>query len=123
MLREERSFDEDKRLLENFFKEHQNCDALDDVLEEISVLWCDDLPYIIMMIMRTLSGLRASHTELRVPAKFKSEEDPEFVKTLFEKAWSTTTLIRTISKNSPQTGMSSASSSWTTSSSGRPWPK
>ena len=86
MLREERSFDEDKRLLESFFKELQNCDALDDVLEEISVLWCDDLPYVIMMIMRTLSGLRASHTELRVPAKFKSEEDPEFVKTLFEKA-------------------------------------
>ena len=86
MLREERSFDEDKRLLESFFKELQNCDALDDVLEEISVLWCDDLPYVIMMIMRTLSGLRASHTELRVPAKFKSEEDLEFVKTLFEKA-------------------------------------
>ena len=86
MLREERSFDEDKQLVETFFKEIQNCDALDDVLEEISMLWCDDLPYIIMMIMRTLSGLRASHTELRVPAKFKSEEDPEFVKTLFEKA-------------------------------------
>ena len=86
MLREERSFDEDKRLLESFFKELQNCDALDDALEEISVLWCDDLPYVIMMIMRTLSGLRASHTELRVPAKFKSDEDPEFVKTLFEKA-------------------------------------
>ena len=86
MLREERSFDEDKRLLESFFKELQNCDALDDVLEEISMLWTDDLPYVIMMIMRTLSGLRASHTELRVPAKFKSEEDPEFVKTLFEKA-------------------------------------
>ena len=86
MLREERSFDEDKRLLESFFKELQNCDALDDVLDEISVLWCDDLPYVIMMIMRTLSGLRASHAEIRVPAKFKSEEDPEFVKTLFEKA-------------------------------------
>ena len=86
MRREERSFDEDKQLVETFFKEIQNCDALDDALEEISILWADDLPYIIMMIMRTLSGLRASHTELRVPAKFKSEEDPEFVKTLFEKA-------------------------------------
>ena len=86
MRREERSFDEDKQLVETFFKEIQNCDALDDALEEISMLWTDDLPYIIMMIMRTLSGLRASHTELRVPAKFKSEEDPEFVKTLFEKA-------------------------------------
>ncbi len=86
MRREERSFDEDKQLVETFFKEIQNCDALDDALEEISILWTDDLPYIIMMILRTLSGLRASHTELRVPAKFKSEEDPEFVKTLFEKA-------------------------------------
>ncbi len=86
MRREERSFDEDKQLVETFFKEIQNCDALDDALEEISILWTDDLPYIIMMILRTLSGLRASHTEIRVPAKFKSEEDPEFVKTLFEKA-------------------------------------
>ena len=86
MRREERSFDEDKQLVETFFKEIQNCDALDDALEEISILCTDDLPYIIMMILRTLSGLRASHTEIRVPAKFKSEEDPEFVKTLFEKA-------------------------------------
>ena len=50
------------------------------------MLWTDDLPYIIVMILRTLAGLRASHAEIRVPAKFKSEEDPEFVKTLFEKA-------------------------------------
>ena len=86
MLRDERSFDEDKHLVEEFFKELQNCEALDDVLEEISILWADDLPYIIMMIIRSLSGLRASHSEIRVTAKFKSEEDPEFVKTLFEKA-------------------------------------
>lgn len=52
----------------------------------MSVLWCDDLPYIIPMILRTLSNLRPSHTELKVPSKFKSEEDPAFVKTLFEKA-------------------------------------
>ena len=69
MARPERSFDDDRRLL-----------------EEMSVLWCDDLPYIILMILRTLSNLRPSHTELKVPSKFKSEEDPAFVKTLFEKA-------------------------------------
>ena len=86
MARPERSFDDDRRLLEEFFKELQNCEALDDVLEEMSVLWCDDLPYIIPMILRTLSNLRPSHTELKVPSKFKSEEDPAFVKTLFEKA-------------------------------------
>lgn len=86
MQREERSFDEDRKLLETFFNELQNNEALDDVLEEISILWSDDLPYIVMMIQRTLSSLRASHTELKVPAKFKSDEDPLFVKTLFEKS-------------------------------------
>lgn len=86
MQRQSRSFEEDKQLVEEFFKELQNCEALDDVLEEISILWSDDLPFILMMILRTLTGLRASHTEIRVPAKFKSEEDPEFVKTLFEKS-------------------------------------
>ena len=46
----------------------------------------DDLPHIVMMILRSLSGLKPSHTELKVPSKFKSDEDPEFVKTLFEKS-------------------------------------
>ena len=86
MQREERSFDDDKKLLEDFFKELQSCEALDDVLEERSILWTDDLPYIVIMVLRTLSNLRVSHTELKVPAKFKSSEDPEFVKTLFEKS-------------------------------------
>ena len=86
MQHEGRSFEEDKHLVEEFFKSLEECDALEEVLEEISLLWSDDLPYILMMILRTLAGLRASHTEIRVPPKFKSEEDPEFVKTLFEKA-------------------------------------
>lgn len=86
MLREERSFDDDRKLAEDFFKELQSCEALDDVLEEISILWSDDLPFIVMMILRTLSSLRPSHAELKIPAKFKSDDDPQFVKTLFEKA-------------------------------------
>ena len=86
MQREERSFDDDKKLLEDFFKELQSCEALDDVLEEMSILWSDDLPYIVMMILRSLSNLRPTHTELKVPAKFKSDEDPQFVRTLFEKS-------------------------------------
>ena len=86
MQRPERTLDDGRRFLEDFFKELQSCEALDDVLEEMSVLWSDDLPYIVMMILRTLSALRPSHTDLKVPSKFKSEDDPEFVKTLFEKS-------------------------------------
>lgn len=86
MQQDGRSFDEDKRLVERFFEELQSCEALDEVLEEQSLLWADDLPYVVVMILRTLSGLRASHTKLKVPAQFKSDEDPEFVRTLFEKS-------------------------------------
>ena len=86
MLREERTLDDDRRLLETFFKEMQSCDALDETLEEMSLLWSDDVPYIVMMILRTLSSIRPSHTELKIASQFKSDEDPAFVKTLFEKA-------------------------------------
>lgn len=86
MQREERSFDDDRRLVENFFKEVQHCEALDDVLEESSILWCDDLPYILMMVLRTLSNMRSSHIDIKVAPKFKSDEDPAFVRTLFEKS-------------------------------------
>ncbi len=85
MQSEERSFDEDKKLVATFYNSLQECEALDDVLEEMSILWSDDLPYIIMMADRTLSNLRSSHSEVRVASKFKSDEDPEFLKTLFEK--------------------------------------
>lgn len=81
----EHSLDEDRRLLERFFEELQNDDALEELLEEISILWSDDLPYAVVMIQRSLSSLRPSHTEVKVPPKFKSDEDPLFVKTLFEK--------------------------------------
>lgn len=86
MQRETRTFEEDRKFMEDFFKELQSCETLDDALEEMSILWTDDLPFIVMMILRTLSNLRPSHTDLRIPSKFKSDEDPEFVKTLFEKS-------------------------------------
>ena len=86
MAREERTFDDDRRLVEDFFKEMQTYEALDDVLEEMSILWSDDLPYILVLIMRTLSVLKPSHTELKIAPKFKSEDDPVFVRTLFEKS-------------------------------------
>lgn len=86
MQRESRSFDEDRALIDFFFKEMQTCEALDDVLEEMSVMWCDDLPYVIMMVLRSLSGAKASHTEFKVASKFKSDDDPAFVRTLFQKS-------------------------------------
>ena len=86
MAREERSFEEDRAMVDYLFTMLADCPALDEVLEEMSIYWADDLPYILMMIQRTLSNMRISHTALRVAEKYKSEEDPEFLTTLFEKA-------------------------------------
>lgn len=86
MRRDERSFADDRTVVEEFFKALQTNDAIEAELEEMSLLWNDDLPYIVMMILRTLSNLRPTHTQLKVLPKFKSDDDPAFVRTLFEKA-------------------------------------
>ena len=59
---------------------------LEDVLDEISILWNDDLGFALIMVTRTLSNMRASHTDVKVLPKFKSEEDLDFAMQLFEKA-------------------------------------
>ncbi len=79
------SFDNDRQVLMRFFETLQTCDALDEALEELSILWSDDVPFIIILILRTLENTRPSHTELKVAAEFKSEDDPAFVCTLFER--------------------------------------
>lgn len=86
MAQEGGSFELDRRFVEDFFKELQNCEALDAVLEEISILWSDDLPYILVLVLRSLASLRSPQSELKIPAKFKSDDDSAFVKTLFEKS-------------------------------------
>lgn len=78
------SFDNDRQFLMTFFERMQECDALDEALEEQSVMWCDDVPFVVIMILRTLENARPSHRELKVAPKFKSEEDPAFIRTLFE---------------------------------------
>lgn len=80
-----RSFDEDKAFVDEFFRDMQYAEELDDALEDMSLMWSDDMAFILMMISRTIAGIRPSHDEVRVTSKFKSEEDPEFVRTLFEK--------------------------------------
>lgn len=86
MMRDERSFEEDRILVIKLFDLLADFPALDEALEEMSILWADDLPYVLMMVQRSLSNMRPSHKELRIAEKFKSKEDPQFVKTLFEKA-------------------------------------
>ncbi len=81
------SLKEDIAFLETFFvKSMQQCEALDEVLEDQSLLWDNDLSYVLPLVIRTLTSIRQSHTELKIMPKFKSADDSEFVRTLFQKS-------------------------------------
>ena len=87
MSRAERSFRDDLALITEFYtNELESSEILEDVLDEMSILWNDDLGFALIMVTRTLSNMRPSHTDVKVLPKFKSEEDLDFAMQLFEKA-------------------------------------
>lgn len=86
MTSTESSFREDLALVTDFYTgELEGSELLEEVLDEQSILWNDDLGFALVMVTRTLSGIRQSHREVKVLPKFKSDDDLAFVKTLFEK--------------------------------------
>lgn len=87
MTSQERSFREDLALVTDFYtNELESSEMLEEVLDEQSILWNDDLGFALIMVTRTLSNMRQSHRDVKVLPKFKSEEDLGFAKELFEKA-------------------------------------
>ncbi len=86
MSQQERSFKDDLALVTEFFtRELEECEMLEDVLDEMSILWNDDLGFALIMVLRTLSSVRPSHEEIKLVPKFKSEEDLDFACELFAK--------------------------------------
>ncbi len=83
----ENSIKEDIEMWVNFFVEEvQNCELLDEVLEEQSLMWCSDICFVLPLVVRTLTSIRPSHTDIKVAKKFKSEDDKEFARTLFQRS-------------------------------------
>jgi N utilization substance protein B len=87
MSSQERSFREDLALITEFYtKELEECEMLEEALDEQSILWNDDLGFALVMVTRTLSNMRPSHKEVKVLPKFKSDEDLDYATSLFENA-------------------------------------
>lgn len=80
------TFSDDRRFVEEFYTSLNEDEALAETLDEMSLLWNDDLGFAIYMVVRTVSTLKQSHTEVRILPQFKSDDDLEFAKTLFIKA-------------------------------------
>ncbi len=83
MANTSKSFREDAELAANIYLNIlEENELLESVLEEQSILWSDDLGYILTMVARTVSSMRESHEQIKLMPKFKSDEDLDFAKRL-----------------------------------------
>ena len=87
MLSEERSFREDAQLVSDIYMTMlEEFEPLDRVLEEQSILWNDDLGYLLTMVSRTVLSMREGHEAIKLMPQFKSEEDLDYAKSLLRNA-------------------------------------
>ena len=83
MLSEERSFREDAQLVSDIYMTMlEEFEPLETALEEQSVLWNDDLGFLLTMVSRTVLSMREKHEAVRLMPQFKSEEDLDYAKSL-----------------------------------------
>ncbi|MFI3258918.1 MAG: transcription antitermination protein NusB [Rikenellaceae bacterium] len=87
MTKAEANIKDDVELMEYFFVEQlQASEEVEGVIEEISISMSGDVSFVLPLVMRTLSSVRPSHTDIKVMKKYKSEDDLAFVRSLFERA-------------------------------------
>ena len=87
MLSEERSFREDAQLVSDIYMTMlEEFEPLDSALEAQSVLWNDDLGFLLTMVSRTILSMREKHEEVKLMQQFKSEDDLDYAKSLLRYA-------------------------------------
>ena len=87
MASDERSFREDAQLVSDIYMTMlEEFEPLDRVLEEQSILWNDDLGFILTMVSRTILSMREAHEAIKLMPQFKSEEDLDYAKSLLRNA-------------------------------------
>ncbi|MFZ5941081.1 MAG: transcription antitermination factor NusB [Bacteroidota bacterium] len=88
MAAAESDFDEDKKILIRIYNQiilpNEN---LDQVLEEQSIFWNDDLEYIVSMVVKTIKRFRENDSaDKELLPMYKNEEDKDFAIQLFRNA-------------------------------------
>ena len=83
MQSEERSFRQDAQLVSDIYMTRlEEFEPLESALEEQSVLWNDDLGFLLTMVSRTILSMRESHEAIKMLPQFKSEDDLDYAKSL-----------------------------------------
>lgn len=81
------AFKGDAALVEKFYTRIVcECEALEEVVEEQSIFWSDDVDFATIMVLRTLSDMREGRQELPLLPQYKNDEDREYVRELFRHA-------------------------------------
>lgn len=81
------SYNDKRKLVEDFYiRTVQDNEMLENVVEEQSILWCDDIDFSLIMVLRTLESCKETQSDLPIRSKYKSEDDLAFTKELFRKA-------------------------------------
>lgn len=87
MLSERRSYAEDRKLVEEFYIQTvQDDQMLTEMLEESTIMWSDDLDFILIMVLRTLSAMRKEQEQVALLPQYKNEDDANFARRLFATA-------------------------------------
>ena len=83
MASEERSFRQDAQLVSDIYMTMlEEFEPLDRALEEQSILWNDDLGFLLTMVSRTVLSIRENQEAIKLMPQFKSDEDLDYAKKL-----------------------------------------
>jgi N utilization substance protein B len=84
MLSMNDSFNEDLRLMEDFFREEfEDNPVIESMVEEMNTYWADDIGFTLTAIIRTLTGVRQQQDDENIlMPMFRAKDDEEYVFTL-----------------------------------------
>lgn len=86
MAKEAVNFRDEVKVIEQFYKQIvDTCQELEEVVEDQSILWADDLDFANIMVVRTLGDIRATQTEVPLLPQYKNDDDRTFVRELFRR--------------------------------------
>ena len=87
MAAPEKSYHADVQFVKDFYLQLvEDNELLEDILEEQSILWSDDLDFSLIMVIKTFSACKVNQGDMPLLPKYKNYEDEEFAKVLFRKA-------------------------------------
>ena len=88
MEKVENSLADDRKIVESFYAEVVvDSDDINQLLEEKSIYWNDDIDFVVSMILKTLQKFKLSTPDFKsLMPLFKDEEDREFTKALLLKS-------------------------------------